>query len=252
MGGRAFVLHLLRASARRENARSILETCGLDGEIWPAVDGAGLSSTELASCVGAGLLAPDYPFALKTGEIGCFLSHRQIWAEIVRRKLDYGLILEDDATLDPVFFALARDLARSNIAHLGYIQFQTRPNKGPARLIDMNGACVLSLPRVGGLRTTAQMVSQNAAAHLLRLTESFDRPVDTFVQSHWHTGLRPATILPSGVRDIAEHLDGSTIQGSSRKTPLARLAREWARLGFRRGVARASRHSAAPEEGGLA
>ncbi|WP_294611622.1 glycosyltransferase family 25 protein [uncultured Roseovarius sp.] len=248
----AFVLHLLRATARRDNVRDLLAACALEAEIWPAVDGATLSSTELSSTVGSGLFRPAYPFSLKTGEIGCFLSHRQIWAEIVRRGLDAALVIEDDAAITPDLYRPALGLGLGHIDRLGYIQLQTRPQKGPAKLIDMAGACAVSVPERGGLRTTAQLISQEAARHLLALSEPFDRPVDTFVQSHWHTGLRPATIEPSGITDIADQLDGSTIQGGARKPPLAKLGREWSRFRYRRAVNNASRHSKAPAEGGLA
>jgi len=248
----AFVLHLLRATARRDNARDLLANCALPGELWAAVDGATLSSTELSATIGAGLFGPAYPFPLNTGEIGCFLSHRQIWAEIVRRDLSAGLIIEDDAAITPEIYRTALGLARTHIEPLGYIQFQTRALKGRSRLIDMAGGCALSIPERGGLRSTAQMVSHATARHLLTLSDRFDRPVDTFVQSHWQTGLRPATILPSGISDIADRLDGSTIQGAARLPPLARLGREWARYRYRRGVAEASRHSMAPAEGGFA
>lgn len=251
MAGRAFVLHLTRAMARRDNARAVLAGCGMEGEIWPAVDGGALSSTDLAACVGAQLFAPAYPFGLSAGEIGCFLSHRQTWAEIVRRDLDFGLILEDDAALAPEIYADALPLALANIDALGLIQFQTRPRAGAATLVDTVGPCVLSVPQQTGLRSTAQMVSWDAADHLLRLTQSFDRPVDTFVQSHWHTGIRPAAIHPSGISDIADTLDGSTIQGGARGV-LEKLGREWTRFRYRQGVARASRHSTAPAQGGLA
>jgi len=250
VGGRAFVLHLVRATARRENARALLAGCGMEGEVWAAVDGRTMSSADLSACVGARLFAPAYPFALKTGEIGCFLSHRQIWAETVRRDLDHALIIEDDADITEAY-AAALTLARDHIDDLGYIQFQTRPPQGPATVVDTNGAATLSVPRIGGLRTTAQMVSRAAAERLLHLSEAFDRPVDTFVQSHWHTGLRPAAIHPSGIIDIADQLDGSTIQGGTR-TPLQKLGREWARLRYRRAVARAARASTAPVQGGLA
>lgn len=251
MSGHAFVLHLVRATARRENAQSLLASCGMEGEVWAAVDGRAMSSSDLSACVGARIFAPTYPFALKTGEIGCFLSHRQIWAEILRRDLDYALIIEDDAEIAPEVFSAALKLARDHVAQLGYIQLQTRPPQGPANLIDINGAATLVVPRVGGLRTTAQMLSRAAAERLLRLSEAFDRPVDTFVQSHWHTGLRPATIHPSGITDIAHRLDGSTIQGDSR-TPLQKLGREWARMRYRLAVSRASQQSAAPPKGGFA
>lgn len=251
----AFVLHLTRASARKANAHELVEICrGLGGvdhaEIWPAVDGTAMSSTDLEDVVGAELFQPTYPFALKTGEIGCFLSHRQIWAEMQNRDAGTALIIEDDAGLEHETFRAAVTLARANIDKLGYIQLQTRPPTGPAALSDTNDPCHLTVPRLGGLRTTAQMISKDAAAHLLRLSEVIDRPVDTFVQSHWHTLLRPAVIYPSGVVDIADQLDGSTIQ-AGRKSLLEKIGREFARGRYRRGVDRLSRASAAPTSGGF-
>ena len=251
MAGRAFVLHLPRATARRDNARAVLAECGMDGEIWPAVDGRAMSSTDLAACVGARIFAPAYPFGLGAGEIGRFLSHRQVWAEIVRRDLDFGLIVEDDAALTPDPYANALRLALANIDTLGLIQFRTRPSDGAATLVDTVGPCVLSVPQEAGLFSTAQMVSWEAADHLLHLSESFDRPVDTFLQSHWHTGLRPAAIHPSGISDIADTLDGPSVQGRARGV-LENLRREWACYRYRRAVTRASRKSGAPVQGGLA
>lgn len=247
---RAYILHLTRAHARRENAQLLLQTCGVTGGLWPAVDGANMSSADLSDVVGAQLYEPEYPFSLKTGEIGCFLSHRQIWAEMQNRDEDAALIIEDDAALEPELFPQALELARSNIDRLGYIQLQTRMADGPAALVDTNGDCRLTVPQLGGLRTTAQVVSKAAAAHLLNLSEVIDRPVDTFVQSHWHTLMRPGRIFPSGVEDIADQLDGSTIQ-SGKKSLLEKIGREFSRSRYRRAVARLSAASAAPVKGGL-
>lgn len=246
----AFVLHLVRATARRQNAQDLLDGCGFDGTIWPAVDGAAMSSTELSATVGADLFDPPYPFPLRTGEIGCFLSHRLIWAEIQTGDADAALIIEDDAHLDTDVFDNAVELACAHIDALGYIQFQTRPHKGPARLVDTSGDCKLLIPEIGGLRTTAQLVSRQAAAHLLSLSDPFDRPVDTFVQSHWHTRLRPAMIYPSGVSDAGDRTGGSTIQGGA-KSALDKLRREIARARYRAGVSRLARQSTAPGDGGL-
>ncbi|MFK7939717.1 MAG: glycosyltransferase family 25 protein [Roseovarius sp.] len=248
---RAYILHLTRASARRENAQALLQDCGVAGGLWPAVDGANMSSTDLTEVVGAQLFEPEYPFALKTGEIGCFLSHRQIWADLQSRPEDAALIIEDDAAIDTDVYELAINLAVSNIDQLGYVQLQTRMTDGPAALVDTNGPCQLTLPQLGGLRTTAQIVSKDAAAHLLRLTEVIDRPVDTFVQCHWHTLLRPGRIYPSGIREIGNQLDGSTIQGGAKKPLLAKLTREVARSRYRRAVTRLSAASTAPDKGGL-
>ncbi len=240
---RAYILHLLRAEARRDNARTLLRTCGVDGKIWPAVDGAAMSSGDLGLSYGAKLFAPYYPFKLRTGEIGCFLSHRQIWADMQDRAEDSALIIEDDAGLDANIFPTALKLAAEHVQALGYIQLQTRDIPGPSRLIDKSGPCALVVPEVAGLRTTAQVVSKRAAARLLELSDPFDRPVDTFVQSHWLTGIQPAVITPSGVLEIADQLDGSTIQ-SAQKSLWEKLRREVLRTRYRAAAGRRSRRAA--------
>ncbi|MEM7671604.1 MAG: glycosyltransferase family 25 protein, partial [Pseudomonadota bacterium] len=121
---RAFVLHLTRARARKENAVELLATCGLPGEIWEAVDGKALSDTDALAPVSGPGFEPDYPFDLNRGELGCFLSHRQIWAEIVRRDLGFGLIIEDDVKIDPMLFGEAQVLGERHIDHFGVIQFK--------------------------------------------------------------------------------------------------------------------------------
>ncbi len=250
----AFVLHLVRASARRENAQALLadarEIGGMKGEIWPAVDGSAMSSTDLSASVGAALFEPGYPFPLKAGEIGCMLSHRQIWAELQMRDAGAALILQDDAEIDPSTFHAALNLARAHIDKLGYIHLQTRAKKGPSHLVDTSGDCRLVVPQQAGLRTTGQMVSRAAAAHLLALSDPFDRPVGCLIQSHWHTGLRPAVIYPSGLADIGEELDGATVE-SGDKPWIEKLMREFHRARYAAGVSRLSRLSTAPVSGGF-
>lgn len=242
---RAFVLHLTRARARKENAQELLMTCGLPGEIWEAVDGKALSKSDVDAARRSAGFEPAYPFELNLGEIGCFLSHRQVWAEIVRRDLAYGLVLEDDVKIDPMQFGVAQVLAERNIERFGYIQFQNR-DFGRPRIIDLEGSAMLSQPDVTPLRSSATLISKARAQTLLDLTKTFDRPFDTFVQSHWHTGVRPGVIYPSGVKTISDQLDGSTIQTETGRRAVDIIRREWLRLSYRRQVKRFSGQSAAP------
>jgi len=247
MAAHAFVLHLARAQARRENAQALLADCGMPGEIWPAVDGGALPTDDLTAQVGAEIFAPTYPFSLRPGEVGCFLSHRQIWAEIIRRDLDYALVLEDDVALDPSVFPQALALAERKVKALGYIQLQTRPPRGPAMLLDQDGRCRLTQPVVTPVRASAQIISRSGARLLLEKSTRFDRPVDTYVQSHWFTGLRPGVVFPAGVQTISDQLEGSTIQ-VGRKSMWERVWRECARAIYRYRLARFSRQSRAPRQ----
>ena len=38
---------------------------------------------------------------LTRGELGCFLSHRAVWQQVVQKKIPYALIMEDDCVLYP-------------------------------------------------------------------------------------------------------------------------------------------------------
>ncbi|MEQ9261177.1 MAG: glycosyltransferase family 25 protein [Roseovarius sp.] len=246
MRAHAFILHLPRATARRENAHALLESCGLPGEIWQAVDGRALSEEERAGVLGERLFEPPYPFPLNPGEIGVFLSQRAIWAEIVARGLDAGLIFEDDVALDTGTFAEALVLADDHAQAYGYLQLQNRPPEGAGAPLATRGPCRLTQPQVTPLRASAQLVTRKAAERLLARSERFDRPIDTFVQSHWHTGLRPAVIYPAGVRTISDALEGSTIQGGKRGLG-EKLTREIRRFRYRRRIARLSATSPAPD-----
>ena len=45
-------------------------------------------------------------YELTNGSIGCYLSHKKIYEEIVKNKIPYALILEDDCTIEssPEYF----------------------------------------------------------------------------------------------------------------------------------------------------
>lgn len=249
---KAFILHLERATGRLANVRRLADACGLPSEVFPAVDGRSVDPGELERVAGEQAFAPTYPFDLNPGEAGCFLSHRAIWERIVQGAEDAALVMEDDAGIEPDAFAKALGLASRHVLRLGYVQFQRRPAAGRRFDVDHTDVVHLTVPQVSGLQTTAQLISKQAAARLLDASAVMDRPIDTLVQSHWHTGLRAAEIFPSGVSDISRVIGGSTL-GTPTRRRLPQLAwRETVRTRYRLAVRRLSARSAAPECGGFA
>lgn len=236
----SFVIHLERAEARKAHVMRLLNTLP-EAQMVPAVDGAA-SPDLVAAVMGTNLHKPDYPFGLNAGEVGCFLSHRAIWQRMVDNGIEAALIFEDDAKIVPEHFLRSLALAKAHIETLDYIQFQTREVADGAVLAE-DGSTRLVRPVVTPLRSSAQMLSRKAAARLLDVTDKIDRPVDTFLQMHWITGLHLACVTPSGVEDRTRELGGSTL---SRKKPAgAKIKREFQRHSYRRKVARYSQQSAA-------
>ncbi len=230
------VIHLPRATARRPVAEALRDACGVPCDLLQASDGAALSAEVLAGAYRPNLLRPRYPFALRPAEIGCFLSHRAAWQRLVDSDAEALALFEDDMVLDPAAFAPALALAQRHVATMGYVQFQTRPVAGET--VDQEAAARLFRPAVTPLRASGQLIHRDCARHLLELTAPFDRPIDTFVQMHWHSGIQPGAIYPAGLRDVAASAGGSTI--SQRKSLTDRLAREWKRGRYRAAVRRLS------------
>ena len=99
-----FVVSLARASDRRAAMGRHLEALGLSFEITDAVDGKALSKAELDT-----LMNCPAGVSLSPGDVGCYMSHINIYRQIVDRNIPLALVLEDDASLSPGFAPLLRD-----------------------------------------------------------------------------------------------------------------------------------------------
>lgn len=93
-----FLINLERRPERLIKMSNILALLGVDFRRFDAVDGQKISRSEelLKIKFLPGYEDPYHRRPMKQGEIGCFLSHYKIWKEIVKRKLERVIILEDD------------------------------------------------------------------------------------------------------------------------------------------------------------
>lgn len=244
----AFIIHLARAEARRPQVDRIRSACPVTVRILDAVDGRALSPAQVDQVYcRTGLHTPRYPFELTIGEIGCFLSHRKAWQAIVTSGFEAGLVFEDDVEVDPEAFRAALELARTHVSRHGIIQFQVREITDQAPVIASADAVRLTRPVLVPLRASCTLYSRQAAQQLLDRTTRFDRPVDTFMQMHWLTGLRPLIAVPSGVGDNSREIGGTTIQAKNLPW-LKRLRREVLRPLYRARIRALSRSNDQPPD----
>jgi GR25 family glycosyltransferase involved in LPS biosynthesis len=233
---RSYIIHLDGSAARRPLVEALMARLP-DAEVLAAVDGRVLSDAERAAICVPMLHRPRYPFPPRPGEVGCFLSHRKAWERIVASGDEAALIVEDDIVPAEGFDA-ALALALENAAPNRLIRFPLRDREEAEEVVALSGDVRLHRPRVIGLTTGMQLVGREAAARLLALTEQFDRPVDTFLQMRWLTGVETLTLSPAPVRSAVAETGGSTIQ--SHTSPLAEIRRSWHRMRYRAKVARLS------------
>lgn len=233
---KAFIIHLASASDRQPQVTLLIESLPVEVDVIDAIDGRTLDPQTIARVYRRKLHRPNYPFALGTNEIACFLSHRKAWQAIVDQKLDAGFIIEDDVELTAEFDAAFKTACKIMTPD-SFIRFPFRERETGRQILNENGVRVIA-PVPVGLGMVAQLVGREAAKRLLERTQTFDRPVDTMTQMNWITGLRPLSVLPGGVREISAQLGGTTIQ--HKKAFSDKLQREIMRPFYRMQVRRFS------------
>lgn len=235
----AFIIHLERAVERRTQVEKIIHALPVVANILPAIDWKTLPDHEFLRRTGKKLARPYFPFTLQKPEIACFLSHRKAWAEISRRGLDAALIIEDDVEVVSSVFASAFGMSLPFLPESGFIRFPERRREGEGQTLTKNGEQVLFRPVFSGLGMLAQLVSADCARQLLAHSETFDRPVDGFLQLQWYHGIEALTVFPSGISEISNDLGGSTI--AAKKSFWARVYSEIARPMYRNNLVRLAR-----------
>ncbi|XP_074596202.1 glycosyltransferase 25 family member-like [Brevipalpus obovatus] len=101
-----YIINLKRRPERLNRMLDLMDLLGADAKVWPAVDGKGLTEDYLISnnlAMLDGYIDPYNKLQMNPGEIGCFLSHYQIWQEVVERNYSKVIIFEDDAKFETAF-----------------------------------------------------------------------------------------------------------------------------------------------------
>ncbi|MDU4895525.1 MAG: glycosyltransferase family 25 protein [Haemophilus parainfluenzae] len=100
----------LKHSKRRENIAKRLSGLGLDFSFFDATDGKKLSASVLES-VDYDFYPKHYlsPKPLTLGEIGCAMSHINVYEYIIENNIESAIVLEDDAIVSHYFEEIVQD-----------------------------------------------------------------------------------------------------------------------------------------------
>ncbi len=160
--------------------------------------------------------------AMSSGEIGCYASHMTVWKRVRDQRLDYAIVLEDDAEVRGGFADAVEAAVRSAPPNWDIIHLSTnfkRPSYPVARIDDS-----LSLVRYARLpaNTAAYVISRSGCAKLLTPAPRM-RPVDMEFRYAWLRGLEVYGVYPALVGEHSKV--ASTTQAVWRKSPGATDAR---------------------------
>lgn len=121
---KVFVINLDRNSDRLTNVERLAAHFGLDFERFSAVNGKLLPEAFIDEVISRRRNFDEKFSLLKPGEIGCALSHLDIYQKIIDNGLELALILEDDIEFDENLIRFISDFENCDVSFdlllLGY------------------------------------------------------------------------------------------------------------------------------------
>ena len=204
-----FVLNLETDTEKRAHMEELCKRYGVNCFFVDAVDGSGLSNNEIGKIYSLEKSLQRIKRALSPGELGCLLSHKNVYRHIVENNISRSLILEDDVDLcddfTEIIDAIKHFPKEWECIMLGYHQWGTKK-----RVFDISlwGREKLTNDRTL-VRFTAlvrggygYLISLSGAKKLLGRLEGnpIDRPIDEYIAEHGFLdlyGLKPPCVTIS-------------------------------------------------------
>lgn len=186
------LINLDRSTDRLNRMKDQLNKLGIEYSRIDAIDGSKLSDNQISQIT--------YPLShyeskfrftreLTRGEIGCFLSHRKCWSELLRSNHRFALIMEDDIKISscaaPYLCSTTWIPADVDICQLSSLKNQLRGKISP-QIIEIDSNLKLVAPLLPPpLGCQCYIISKRAAKVALSLSEKLPAPVDDFLFTLW-------------------------------------------------------------------
>lgn len=212
-----YVINMATNTARMAAAGQTLSTLGIPFQRFEAVDGRALSTTERQRIYDPIENARKFRHPLIPGELGCYLSHINLWRKIAADPAPGAVILEDDFSTDKhlrrVLGALFQDNASWDMVKL----YSRRANSRMIKTRSLGPGITLGQPYQIPNTTLGYVIRREAAAQLLAHPFPLARPIDEDHKRFWEHGLSIWLALPPPLSQGAEAQSGDSI-AAARKT----------------------------------
>lgn len=211
-----YVINLDQCTDRLRNCSERLSQQGLSFERISACKGDALTLNQKYEHYCKFENLAKYYRPLTSGEIGCYLSHREAWKRIAEGEAPYGIVLEDDIVVkeDMRLAINAIDNLRADWQLIKLAPYKNRTRKIVYKCsVANNFDLVIHDKPMSGCAASA--ITKVAAKRLLEQTSRFGRPVDVEIQHFWETHVDVYSLLPYPLaQDMAYE---STITARKRK-----------------------------------
>ncbi|AOJ08639.1 glycosyltransferase family 25 protein [Burkholderia mayonis] len=190
-------ISLTRAQDRRAKMVEQFANHGINARFFDAFDLKG--AVEAIPGYDAAGRQRRYGWQLSRGEVGCYLSHRAAWLQLVQSGKEAMCIMEDDITLLDGFKAATLELyaARQHWDMVRLMWINERQQSEYARL--PSGTRLMWMENPVGLQ--CYMITRTAAQRMLDYTAKITHAIDIAFDRNWEHGQRMYVTSPQFVAD---------------------------------------------------
>jgi GR25 family glycosyltransferase involved in LPS biosynthesis len=174
------------------------------------------------------------------GQLGCYLSHFQLWKHIIKSNIDLAIILEDDVKIYNNFNKIIDTIYENLPVKFDYVHLFIHPDKQNIQYLDGKDGDII--PAEDNFGTVAYIISLRGAKKLVKLTELLkiqapvDRQINFCIRHNFIKAfmvkkpflLTQGEILPN--RGIYENSFKSTIWYSKKLKDTKRIREEFIKL----------------------
>lgn len=215
-----FIINLEHCKERRASITKQLDSLGLEYEITNAVDGNILSENIVHKYYSECETRKNINRSLSREEIGCYLSHTNIYRKIVEDNISHAIVLEDDIFLNSNFRTLIDGLLKRedhwDLVHLFhahgclYYWYNLEVTSGYRlrKFVNSPWGCA------------AYLLSGSAAEKVLQSCFPIFLPIDDFINRELKNILKIRGISPVFVKHLPEEIIESTMTSRNRAKQL--------------------------------
>lgn len=190
-----FVISLARAQERRTSIAHHLATLNLTFTIVDAVDGHAISPEARRALLADGK-------DRRPGEVGCYLSHIEVYRRIVIDRIPVALILEDDARLHPAIAPVLRtgiDSCDFDYCLLDYVHTneQGQVFYDPDDIVTIGGRFKAYATHAGPAALSAYLITLDAAERRLCYALPIRKPIDVYTSLPYRPRFRAVVAPPA-------------------------------------------------------
>ncbi|MCB9989177.1 MAG: glycosyltransferase family 25 protein [Rhodospirillales bacterium] len=195
-----FVINMAKDTDRRDGINARAQNVAVELTFIEAINGREMSDTDIAAVYDSAKRKRYFGRDMTKGEIGCLLSHRNIFEKMVKEDIPLAVILEDDVIFEPDFKDALTALAQSSrkwdvIRFLGSEKIYKRGCRKIAPLGNTRYQYARLPTAPGGAH--GYLLTRNAAEIMLKHMQRNWIPIDTLQGRTWETGLETLVLYPA-------------------------------------------------------